>query len=81
MYLSDSLNVELYNDNLKMFNQAWEETVLASGKDFYELVLEILYERQVKNVCTHEARDDFISARHCSDKGAEKPPKIEDCGE
>ena len=33
MNLSDLLNVELYNDNLKMFNEAWEETLLAVGDD------------------------------------------------
>ena len=27
VHLSDLLNVELRNDNLKMFNQAWEETL------------------------------------------------------
>ena len=31
---------ELYNDNLKMFNQAWEETLAALGNDLDEGVLE-----------------------------------------
>ena len=46
--LSESLNVELYNDILKMFNQAWEETLPALGNDLDEHVLENLFERQVK---------------------------------
>ena len=33
MNLNDLLNVELYNDNLKMFNLASEETLLAPGND------------------------------------------------
>ena len=41
------LDVELYNDNFKMFNQAWEETLSAPG-DLDEGVLEKLYERQVR---------------------------------
>ena len=28
MNLNDLLKVELYNDNLKVFNEAWEETLL-----------------------------------------------------
>ena len=38
-------------------------------------------ELQEKNIYTHEARDDFISARHCSEKGAEKRPQSEDDGQ
>ena len=38
------LNVELYNDNLKLFNQAWDETLFG---DLDEHVLENLCERQV----------------------------------
>ena len=48
MNLSDLLYVELYNDNLKMFNQAWEDTLLAFGNDLDEHFLENLYERQEK---------------------------------
>ena len=47
MNLSDLLNVELCNDNLKMFHQGWEETLLALGNALEEYVLENLYERQV----------------------------------
>ena len=47
MNLSDMLDVELYNDSLKMFNQAWEETLVALGDDLGEGVLENLCERQV----------------------------------
>ena len=31
MNLNDLLDVGLYNDNLKMFSQAWEETLLPLG--------------------------------------------------
>ena len=43
------LHVELYNDNLKIFNQAWEETFPAFGNDLDERVLENCCERQVTN--------------------------------
>ena len=36
MNLSDLLFVEFFNDNLKMFNQACEETILAFGVDLDE---------------------------------------------
>ena len=45
MILSDFLNVELYSDSFKMFNQAWEETFVALGTELDEHVLENLYER------------------------------------
>ena len=48
MKLNDFLDAELCKDNLKMSNQAWEETLLALGNDLDEHVLENLYERQVK---------------------------------
>ena len=56
----------LYNDNLKMFNQAWEETLLVLGGDLDEHVLENLCEWQVEKVYIHEERFDVLSARHCS---------------
>ena len=34
--LNDLLNVELYNDNLKMINRAWEATLVAIGNDLDE---------------------------------------------
>ena len=40
MNLSDLLCVELYNDNLKMFDEAWEETLQALGNHMEENVLE-----------------------------------------
>ena len=46
MNLSGLLRVELYNDNVKIFNHAWEETLLALVSDLDEYVLENLYERQ-----------------------------------
>ena len=48
MNSSGLLDVELSNDNLKICNQAWEETLLAFGNDLDEHVLENLYERQGK---------------------------------
>ena len=45
MNLSDLLNVELYNDSLRMFNQ---ETLQALGNVLDEHVLENLYERHAK---------------------------------
>ena len=43
MNLSDFLSVELYNDHLKLFNQAWEETWPGLGNDLDEHVLENLF--------------------------------------
>ena len=48
MNLSELANVKMYNDNLKMFNQAREEASLALGNALDEDALENLYERQVK---------------------------------
>ena len=48
MNLSDLPSVQLHNNNLKMFNQACEETLSALGNDLDEHVLENLYELQVK---------------------------------
>ena len=46
--LSDLPNVELYSDNLKMFNQAREGTLSAFGNDLDEHVRDNLHEQQVK---------------------------------
>ena len=46
--LNELLSVALYNDNLKMFNQAWEETSLALGNNLDAGVLENLYEKQMR---------------------------------
>ena len=61
--VSDLLDVELYNDNRKMFNQAFEETVLALGNVLDEHVLEMenVYERQVKNTLMKHAIIHHIS--------------------
>ena len=48
MNLRDLRNVELHDDNFKMFNQVWDETLLAQDSDLDEHVLESVYERQVK---------------------------------
>ena len=81
MNLSDLLEVELRNDNLKMFNQAWEGTSSALGNDVNEHVLEKIVWTTSEKVYTHDACDHIISARYCSEKGAEKLPKVEDYGQ
>ena len=78
---SDLLNVEMYNDNLKMFNQVWEETLLILGNDSDEPCLGELHRETSEKANTHEERCDIVSARHCSEKGAEKLPKIKDYDE
>ena len=59
MILSDLLNVELHNDSLKMFNQAWEETLPAFWQWFGQTCLGDLYERRLKKVYTDEAYGDI----------------------
>ena len=44
---NDLFHVELHNDKLKMFNQSWEETFLASGNDLDEHFLENCFQRHV----------------------------------
>ena len=61
MNLNDLLNVELYNDNLKMFNLAWEETLLAPGNDLDEHVLENLHEAQVRESTSRRTYWHYIS--------------------
>ena len=46
--LTDLLNIELYNDNLKQFNHAWEEMLLTLDRGVDEEMLPNLYEGQVK---------------------------------
>ena len=80
MNLSDLLEVELRNDNLKMLNQAWEETSSAFGDDLDQHGPENLYEWQVKKstLMTHAIKlnqQDIILK-----KGAEKLRKVEDDG-
>ena len=31
--LTELLNIELYHDNVRMFNQTWDETLIAIGKE------------------------------------------------
>ena len=63
MNLNDLLEVELYNDNLKMFSQAWEEKSSALGNDLDEHVPENLYERQAKGstLMTHAIKTLFLN--------------------
>ena len=63
MNFSDLLDVELHNDNLKMFNQAWEEVLRSLGNDLDEHFLENLYARKVKKSTLMTARDDVVSAK------------------
>ena len=81
MNLIDLLDVELYNDNLKMFSQAWEETFLALGSDSDEHVLENLCERQVKQSTLMKHAMTLCQQDTVSKKGAEVLTKIEDCGQ
>ena len=75
MNLSELLTVELYNDSVKRFNQAWEETLLALGDDLDEYVSGEPVREASDKVDTHEERFDMISAGHFPE-GAEKPPEI-----
>ena len=69
MNLSDLLLVELYNENVKIFNHAWEETLLAQVSDLDEHFLENLYERQantftlMKNAMTL-CRQDILAKKN-----------------
>ena len=46
--LTDLLNIELYNDNLKQFNQAWEEMLLSLDRGVDEEMLPNVYEGQIR---------------------------------
>ena len=48
MGLTDLLNIELYNDNLKQFNQAWEELLLSLDKGVDGEMLEYLCKGQIR---------------------------------
>ena len=79
MNLNDWLNVELYSNNLKMFNQACEETSCALGNASDEHVLENLCERQVKtSTLIRNAMSFFI--KNVLKTRAEKLPEIKDSG-
>ena len=56
MNCGDLLCVALCNDNLRMFNQAWEETLEALGNELNQHVLENSCERQVKKTWVHPRR-------------------------
>ena len=46
--LTDLLNIELYNDNLKQFNQAWEEMLLSLDKGVDGEMFEHLCKGQIR---------------------------------
>ena len=48
MSVTDLFNIEMRHDNLKVFNQPWEETQLLLDKNVDEELLENLYERQLR---------------------------------
>ena len=50
MSLNDLINVEVHYDNLKAFNQTWEETLLTLGSDVDENIQQSLYERQKRRL-------------------------------
>ena len=72
MNLNVLLNVEVRNHNLKIFNQAWEEVLLALDNELDEGVLESLYEGQLRKVFTLKERFIAKTVRHCPEK---KEPK------
>ena len=76
MNLSDLRNVQLLNDNLKMFNQGWEEILL----ELDEHVLENLNERHVKKSTLMKHAMILYQQDTCSEKGAEKRPNREGSG-
>ena len=59
MIWSDLFDVELYDENLKMTNQVWEETLQVFSNDLDDGGLEKLCER--KEVYIHEERFDIVS--------------------
>ena len=63
MNLNDLLEVELYNDNLKMFSQAWEETSSALGNDLDVTCSRELVWTTSEKVYTHDACQQDIVAK------------------
>ena len=56
MNLNDLLNVESYSDNLKMFTQAWGESLMALSEDVDEDMLGSLYLYQSDTALNKEPR-------------------------
>ena len=52
MSVRDLLHVELYNDNLKTFNQSWRETLMAVGNYMEDSLPDMLQRRTVEEVFT-----------------------------
>ena len=67
MNLNELLNVGLYNDNLKMFSQAWEETSSA----FRNILMNMF-----SKTYTRQESFDIISARHFLKKESRKYHKL-----
>ena len=52
--LNGQLSIELRSDNLKKFDEAREETLMAMEKELDRNLLDGLYCRQLENVESHE---------------------------
>ena len=74
--MSIALNIEVHNDNLKQFNQVWEEMLLSEkltkrcGKHERETTQELF---------VHEKLFDFISCGHASGKKKRNRTVSDDC--
>ena len=68
MSVRDLLNVELYNDSLKTFNQTWRETLMAVGNAMDESLPDMLQRRTVEDVCTCAERVIAVPEWHCRQK-------------
>ena len=81
MNLSDLLVVELFFDNLKMFNQAWEETLQVYCNGLDEHVLENLCERLVKKSAPMKHAMTLYQQDIVLRKEPRSCHKIDDCGQ
>ena len=74
MNLLDLLDVDLYNENLKMFNQAWEETLSAPCLWFGWTCSQKTCTRGIGENSLHSWRMlwPVYQSGHCSEKGADR---------
>ena len=73
MCMTDLLNVELHNHNLKQVDQAWEEMFLSSNKNMGGELLETIPRTQKVNA--HEERFVVVSHGFSFQKGTEERQK------
>ena len=81
MGLTNLLNIEMYNDKLKQFNQDWEEMLLSLNKGVDEEMIDNVYGRQLEKIFDHVKRFIVVSPRHSSEERIEELPKTESQGE